>query len=99
MILLFCYIILLFVHLFLFWRVCRKPSRGRFILLYSAELLSCAVSGFAAIYFNRLPGYGFMPGLTYFGEVIFSLSAFCVFCFILMLSLVGGILIVRRTKK
>ena len=26
-------------------------------------------------YFNRLPGHGFMPGLTWLGHVLFSLGA------------------------
>ena len=27
------------------------------------------------IYYNNLPGYGFMPGLSYLGEVLFSFGA------------------------
>lgn len=38
--------------------------------------LGCIPAALVAMeYFNRLPGYGFMPGLTWLGHVLFSLGA------------------------
>ena len=93
------YTALFFLHLFLFRRACRKPTRGRFVLLYSAELLSCVAAAIFARYFDSLPGYGMMPGLTYFSEVIFSIAAAHVFAALLLLSLIGELIIRTRKKK
>lgn len=39
------------------------------------ELVCIPAALMAMEYFNRLPGYGFMPGLTWLGHVLFSLGA------------------------
>ena len=37
-------------------------------------------------YFNRLPGYGFMPGLTWLGHVLFSLGAAGIYAAMLVIT-------------
>ena len=42
---------------------------------------------YVMIYYNNLPGYGFMPGLTYLGEVLFSFGAVVLYCISFLISI------------
>ena len=66
-----------------------RAKQGR--LGWNRPLLLEGVSLIAALllcyYFDRLPGYGMMPGLSYMGETLFSLGAAAVYALMLLLTL------------
>ena len=64
----------------------KKSAPPRWKRLYVIELISAAIAAAAAVYYNGLPGTGFMPGLTYLAEVIFSMAAALLFSAMLVLS-------------
>ena len=70
--LLITYIVILIFQIILFVITIRKKNKKNlWRILFSAELISLLISIGLMIYYNNLPGYGFMPGLTYLGEVLF----------------------------
>ena len=68
------YILLLLLQVAaLVFAVCRKSTKARLTsLLFS---LGCAPLAWGlGAYFDSLPGYGFMPGLSYISETLFGYS-------------------------
>jgi len=73
--LLITYTVILIFQIILFVMTVRKKTKKLWRILFSVELIPMLISIGLMIYYNNLPGYGFMPGLTYLGEVLFSLGA------------------------
>ena len=66
------YIFLLILQLaLLILAICRRDTAHRLTALI-ASLLSAALTWGLGTYYDSLPGYGFMPGLTYIGEALFG---------------------------
>ena len=66
------YILLLLLQVAaLIFAICQKSTKARFTsLLFS---LGCAPLAWGlGAYFDTLPGYGFMPGLSYISETLFG---------------------------
>lgn len=74
----------------------RKNTRLHWVVLFSTELVSMLVSFGLARYFDALPGYGFMPGLSYLEEVVASYGAMIVYGVTLLISII--FVIVRAGK-
>lgn len=56
--------------------------------LFGLELLA-VVASFCAIHiFDALPGRGMMPGLTWFGAVLYSMGAVAVYAVLLLITVV-----------
>lgn len=72
----------------------RKPEKKLWPALFCLEVLSLLGAVGMAVLFELLPGYGMMPGLTYFAEFFYSLAAALVYAGMLLLSAV-----VRAIKK
>lgn len=70
MVILYIFLLLLQVAL-LILAICRRTIGYRFTSLI-ASLLSAALTWGLGAYYDSLPGYGFMPGLTYIGEALFG---------------------------
>ena len=68
-------------------------------ILFSAELIPLLISIGLMIYYNNLPGYGFMPGLTYLGEVLFSFGAVVLYCISFLISICSYIAISNKQRK
>ena len=91
------YILLLLLQVAaLVFAICRKSIKTRLTsLLFS---LGCAPLAWGlGAYFDSLPGYGFMPGLTYFAEALLGYSTALISLGIAALS--GILWIVLRKKK
>ena len=69
--------------LWLVW-ACRKHKKIWPVL--TANILSIGVSVFLLWYFDTLPGYGMMPGLTWFAEVFYSICAAVVFAVLVLVT-------------
>ena len=70
MVILYIFLLLLQVAL-LILAICRRTTGYRFTSLI-ASLLSAALTWGLGAYYDSLPGYGFMPGLTYISETLFG---------------------------
>ena len=69
------YIFLLILQLTLLILSIRQRAIGYRLTSLIASLLSAALCWGLGTYYDHLPGYGFMPGLTYFAETLFSYGA------------------------
>lgn len=68
-------------------------------ILFSSELIPLLISIGLMIYFNNLPGYGFMPGLTYLGEILFSFGSVVLYCISFLISICSYIAISYKQRK
>lgn len=73
------YGILLVFCIILLISTVKAPSNTKWLTLFISEALFALASVGAALVFNSLEGEGFMPGLTYFPQVIVSIVAALVF--------------------
>lgn len=73
--LLITYIVILILQIILLVISIRKKTKKFWRTLFSIELISMLIAIGLMIYYNSLPGEGFMPGLTYLGEMLFSFGA------------------------
>ena len=91
------YILLLLLQaVALVFAICQKSTKARLTsLLFS---LGCAPLAWGlGAYFDSLPGYGFMPGLTYFAEALLGYGTALLSLGFAALS--GILWIVLRKKK
>ena len=91
-ILLIAYIVILIFQIVLLSMSVKKGKKVYWISLYISELVTIAIAVILSILFNNLEGHGFMPGLTYLGEALFSMGAVVIFSIMLVSSLMVGIL-------
>ena len=94
--LLITYIMILIFQIILFLITIRKKTKKLWRVLFSVELIPLLISIGLMIYYNNFPGYGFMPGLTYFGEVLFSLGAIVLYCISFLISICSYIAISNK---
>jgi hypothetical protein len=50
----------------------RRKSKRYWISLFILEAVSAVLAWRLGVWFDHLPGYGFMPGLTYLSETLFG---------------------------
>ena len=86
MVLLIIYIVIL-IFLIVNFVKCLK-SKVKWSRLFIFEIFSTILSAILLMYYNNLPGSGFMPGLTYIGEVLFSYGAMIIYSIILAITLI-----------
>lgn len=72
------YIVLFALQVFWLVSACRKHKKIWPVMV--CNVLSIGLSLGLLWYFDNLPGYGMMPGLSYFTEVFTSLIAAAAFC-------------------
>lgn len=94
--LLITYIVILIFQIILFVITIRKKTKKLWRILFSAELILLLISIGLMIYYNNLPGYGFMPGLTYLEEVMFSFGAVVLYCISFLISICSYIAISNK---
>ncbi len=69
------YILIFLLQIVLLVKAVRSKSKKLWVVLFLIELVSMLAAIGLKEYYDKLPGYGFMPGLTYIGEVLFSFGA------------------------
>lgn len=97
--LLITYIVIFIFQIILFVITIRKKTKKLWRILFSAELIPLLISIGLMIYYNNLPGYGFMPGLTYLGEVLFCFGAVVLYCISFLISICSYIAISNKQRK
>lgn len=90
------YIVILIALVALLVLSLRKNTKLHWVTLFSAESVSMLVSLGLARYYDSLPGYGMMPGLSYLEEVVASYGALVVYGVTL---LVSAIFMIVRARK
>ncbi len=93
------YILLFFLQIVLFIRFIKK--RINWIYPAGTALISCIAAVILMFFYDSLPGYGPMPGLTYFAEFFYSFIASIVFAGMLILSILCRIILtfIARIKQ
>ena len=91
------YILLLAGQVILLIFAIRRKSIAYWMATWITEALSAALAWGLGVYYDGLPGYGIMPGLTYFAEALLGYGTALISLGIAALS--GILWIVLRKKK
>lgn len=92
------YIFLLALQVLSFILAIRRKTKRYWISLFVLEAASAVLAWRLGVWFDSLPGYGFMPGLTYFAETLFSYGAAILYCGMLAVSAATGIILHSKRK-
>lgn len=97
-ILLVVYILVAILQIILYIRTIKEKNKSwlKLILMESMALISAIAIG---IYFNNLPGSGFMPGLTYLSEWLFSMGAALLYFIMLFITICSKIIVYEKNLK
>lgn len=90
------YIFLLALQVLSLILAIRRKSKRYWISLFLLEAVSAVLAWRLGVWFDHLPGYGFMPGLTYLSEILFSYGAAILYCGMLAVSGVLGIVLKKK---
>lgn len=93
--LIWLYILLFALQVLLLVRYVRRGTRGGWLAVL--EICSAVLAGVLMWYYDTLPGFGFMPGWSYFSEVFYSLFALVVYA--LMMLITVPVVLIRKFKK
>jgi hypothetical protein len=66
------YIFLLALQVLSLILAIRRKTKRYWISLFFLEAVSAVLAWRLGVWFDSLPGYGFMPGLTYISETLFG---------------------------
>ena len=77
----------------------KKKNNKLWFILFGIEFFIIILSFFLMIYFDSLPGFGFMPGLTYLGHILLCLGAIIIFAVLLTTSIVSKVIIFELKQK
>ena len=91
------YLLVFALQIFLQVKAIRSGSKKLWIILIIFEFSSMVAANRIQAYYDNLQGVGFMPGLTYLGEVVFSLLASMLYGICFLVS--SCIFIVREERK
>lgn len=99
MVLLIAYIAIFILQIVLLVLSIRKKTTKLWISLFLSEVIPMFAAYFLMRYFDTLPGYGVMPGLSYFGETLFSLGAAVLYAADLFVSLCVFVIVKILEKR
>lgn len=94
---LFIIYIIIFIFLIIKLIKCLK-NKTKWIKLFIFEIISTLLSSFLFIYYDNLPGYGLMPGLSYFGETLISFGAMVLYGIILVITAITKLIMYLSDK-
>lgn len=77
----------------------KKVENKYWIRLFLLEIFSIIIFIILLNYYESLPGYGFMPGLSYLGETLLSFTAICLYSFMLFITICAKIIIIEKTQQ
>ena len=75
MFLLIIYLLFLVLQIVLLVKAIKRKAKKQWLILFALEVVPMFIALWLWRYYENLPGYGFMPGLSYLGEVLFSFFA------------------------
>lgn len=74
----------------------RRKSKRYWISLFILEAVSAVLAWRLGVWFDNLPGYGFMPGLTYISETLFGYGTAVISLGIAVLSAILWIVLKKK---
>lgn len=77
----------------------KKKEKKYWIMVFGLEIIFIIISKMIENYYNSLPGYGLMPGLTYFGEALLSFGANTIYYIMLFITMLAKIITFEREQK
>ena len=77
----------------------RKKATRLWAFLFLSEVIPLAIALALMKYFDSLPGYGFMPGFTYLGEILASMGAAILYAVTLFVSLCVLVIVLLRKRR
>lgn len=98
-VLLIGYLAIFLIQIVLFILSLKRKNTGLWIGLFLSEAIPMLTALLLMRYFDTLPGYGVMPGLSYFGETLFSLGASVVYAGALLVSVCVFVLVKILEKR
>ena len=90
------YISLLAIQVLSFILAIRRKSKRYWVSLFVLESVSAVLAWRLGVWFDGLPGYGIMPGLTYLSEILFSYGAAVISLGIAALSAILWIILKKK---
>ena len=90
------YIFLLALQVLSLILAIRRKSKRYWISLFLLEAVSAVLAWRLGGWFDSLPGYGFMPGLTYLSETLFGYGTAVISLGIAALSAILGIVLKKK---
>ena len=92
------YIFLLALQVLSLILAVRRKSKRYWVSLFVLEAVSAVLAWRLGVWFDGLPGYGFMPGLSYLTETLLSYGAAILYGVLLVGSAVAGIILHCKRK-
>ena len=97
--LLFFYLLALAIQIVMYAGCLKMPVRVRWSMLFLCEMCALTAAVYFTCYYNALPGYGMMPGLTYFTETLASMAGAVVYLCMLLVSVLSCVILKLKYKK
>ena len=96
--LLIAYMAVFVSHIILLIFAIRENHKNLWRYHLLSEGISSVIATALMFHFNSLPGHGFMPGLTYLGEILCSFAAAILYTIMLIASICALVIIKVRTR-
>lgn len=97
------YLVLLISQIICLVRIIRKgqhdKQRSSFIRLMLVEAVCIVLSLFLSLYYDSLPGYGFMPGFTWLYLWIISFAMIFVFLLMLLITAIAFLIQEHKARR
>lgn len=93
------YIIVFIVQIILFVKVIKEKTEKNWGRLFFFEVIPMIMALVLMLYYESLPGYGFMPGLSYLREVLSSFGAMVIYGGMFVISGITCIVWGEKKKK
>ena len=76
----------------------KRPNKRRWFFVYALEIVSFTAAVLLMICYDSLPGYGLLPGLTYFQEWFLCLSVAIAYACMVFITIICNIVTVIKLK-
>ncbi|MBQ8527578.1 MAG: hypothetical protein IJ429_03805 [Lachnospiraceae bacterium] len=93
------YIMIFVCQIVFLVKAIKKKNWKTWTILFVLEIASLIIALSLMVYYENLPGYGFMPGLSYLGEVLASFAAALLFFVIFLISAIICIVISEKKRS
>lgn len=91
------YILAFIIQIILMVKCFKHKVKWRILLIF--ETICILIAMFIGNYYSSLPGYGFMPGLTYLGQVMVSYISMIIYIIMFCVTLLIKTILYLRKKK
>lgn len=93
------YIVLLVFQIVFMVKAIKNKGKGCWIKAFILEIISIIISICLWRYYESLPGYGFMSGLSYLGEVLLSVGVAILYSIVLFITMCAKVIVFEINQK